>query len=117
MAVRVKFNHLPAIIQALEIEGSAGVHEAADTFEAQLVPKLWVDTGILRSTTRQMMPKRFGTTVAVGHWAGRGFIAGFLEWGTVKMAPQPVVTPAAHAFEPEFGAIMTKAIQRAVRAT
>lgn len=115
--VRVKYNHLPAIIRAMPNEAADGIRESADTFEATLTPQLWVDTGVLRGTVRELTPSRLGTTVAVGHWAGRAFYAGFLEFGTVKMAPRPVVTPAAHAFEPEFGNIMARAVQKAVRAT
>lgn len=117
MGVRVKYNNLPAVIAAIPREGAAGVKSFAEQFQRELDSTLWRDQGQLVSTIREIEPGTMSTTVAVGHWAGKAFYAGFLEWGTSKMSARPMVGPAAHANEPVYAATMASFIRAACGAT
>lgn len=113
MSVKIKSNNIPLVMERIRAEGSNGVKAFATQFKAELDASLWRDTGALVSTIREMEPGSMSTTVAVGHWAGKAFYAGFLEWGTSKMAARPMVGPAAHANEPVFASVMAAHIRRA----
>ncbi len=119
--VRVRRNELPRIIRAWRKEIDNGVDETARNMEDYLKPRVWLDTGVVRSTTTARTRGSLHARVGVGHHEGRGFYARFHEWGTVnpnitgKPVPaRPVVGPAAHAHEPILAANVTKAILRAI---
>ena len=116
MGVRVRSNRLGAIADALPREIANAVTEAADSLEQALESRVWIDTGVIKSTVNPRPQGPMHAEVIVGNVQGRGFYARFHEFGTVKMGANPVVGPTAHEFEPVYAQIMTQAVRKAVRA-
>lgn len=71
-----------------------------------------VDTGLLRkSITHRTRKTATGGTSEVGTNVE---YAPFQEFGTVKMAPQPFLTPALNEEKPRVTSIITQALRRTV---
>ena len=113
--VRIKKNLFPKIIAALPDAIDDEVDEAAADLASVLKSILWVNTGKLRRVTTDHPPGRNHAEVHVGYYLGHGFYSGFQEFGTVKQAPRPIVTPTAHEFEPVYAANRTKAVKNACK--
>lgn len=120
--VRVKYNHLPAVIRALPRELEQGMNEAALDLGNDLEPVLWEDTGVVISTVDPEV-QGLHATVGVGQVGGRGFYVRFLELGTsnpnkygIVFSPDPRVTRTGQAFEPAFASHIGDAAKRACRA-
>lgn len=71
-----------------------------------------VDTGLLRkSITHRVLKTASGGTAEVGTNVE---YAPYQEFGTVKMAPQPFLTPALNEEKPRVISILTSAMKKAV---
>lgn len=114
--VVVRYNHLKAVRAALPVEMGNGVDEIVDIIDAKLQIRVWRRTGILAETIKDRDPRKLHATISIGLNKGRGFYSRFLEWGTVKLAPRPVVGPVAHESEPIYVSVMTKRIRKACNA-
>lgn len=112
--VRVISNRVPQVIERLPREVDRAVDDTADGIAEQVRAGAWVDTGVLVSTVK---PETDGppmrSTVGIGEHEGRGFYAGFNEFGTSRQTARPVVVPAAHAHEPVLAVEVADAVQRA----
>lgn len=103
MPIRVRFNHLPAVIAAMPRELDDGVDEAADGLALILKSTLWVDTGMIRRVTAVKDESRpMHAAIDVGFYLGKGFYSGFQEFGTHKQAPRPIVLPTAEVFRGRY---------------
>lgn len=111
--VRVVYNRLPQVIQALPREVDKAVDDTARSLEAMIEANAWKDTGEVIQTTKSETGGTMRATVGVGVLRGRGFYALFLEDGTSKMAARPVVRPAAHLHEPVLAVETATAVRRA----
>lgn len=111
--VRVKYNHLPAVIAALPKEIGRGLDEFVDHLDSELKARVWKRTGIVASTIQDRDPAALHATISVGLNKDKGFYSRFNEWGTVKQGARPVVGPVAHESEPKLVEIMTKHVKRA----
>jgi HK97 gp10 family phage protein len=111
--VRVKYNHLPAVIKMLPKEIGRGLDEFVDHLDNELKSRVWRRYGIVTSTIQDRDPAALHANISVGLRSDRGFYSRFNEWGTVKQSARPVVGPVAHESEPKFAQIMEKHIKRA----
>lgn len=100
---KIVFDHSKKI--AAELRPAAGkiVHATALGIEAGAKARVPVKTGTLRRSIHTEMSgpttARVGTSV---------FYGPYVEYGTVRMAPRPYLTPAAEAARPRFVADMSK---------
>lgn len=91
---RIIFNHIPQGIARLQTKIDDAVERVGDDavdLAHSIVP---VDTGQLRTSIHRTDNARGGwVTILAGGEAA--FYAGYIEFGTVKMAARPFLTPAA----------------------
>lgn len=113
--VVLRSNRLGEIARRLPGAIEQAVQDSAQNLRDTLEPQLWERTGVIRSTADATGGNGMHATVGVGHESGRGFYAGFQEWGTSKQAPRPVVGPAGHAHEPVFARDVGDAVKRVAR--
>jgi len=121
MPVRLKSNRLPRIISQLPDAVDDGVLAAGNALIAELKGGVWKRWGGITSSVKQEKQGLGHTIVGVGGWApdrggaARGFYAGYQEFGTSKQGARPVVVPAAHAFEGDFGTHVGEEVRKVVR--
>jgi HK97 gp10 family phage protein len=113
LGVRIKYNHLPIIIDRLPKAIDDEVGEAAEDIAAVLKVTLWIDTGMVRRVTTDRAYGGMHAEVWIGYNRGHGFYSRFNEWGTVKMKARPIVGPTAHAYEPVYANQMSRAVRKA----
>jgi HK97 gp10 family phage protein len=111
--IRVVYNKLPKIIDALPVNIDKEVNDAATDIADVLKSRLWVDTGTLRRVTTDFTPGFNHAEVWIGYYLGKGFYSGFQEWGTVKQDARPIVGPTAHQYETVYASNMEKAVRKA----
>lgn len=116
MGVRVKYNHFGAIARALPRELDGAVKGTAEDMVHELKGTLWEDTGKIRRVTTDHDAGPLHAEVWVGYYLGHGFYSGFQEFGTVKQAARPIVTPTAHRYERVLAANAARAVRRATTA-
>ena len=94
----VVFNHIPALIAAVEVNSRAAPKKVADEILADAKARAPVLTGALRAsgTTRSI---EAGKSAEIEFGAP---YAGYVEYGTYKMAAQPFLYPAVQAHEKQF---------------
>lgn len=112
-SVHVVYNHLPAVIVALERNIDNAVDEAAEGLALILKGILWVDTGMIRRVTTHKDQGKNHAEVWIGYNRGHGFYSRFQEWGTVKQAARPIVGPTSHLFQKRYEEEMAHAIREA----
>jgi HK97 gp10 family phage protein len=120
---RVKRNDFPKVIEAMPRKILDGVESTAQEMVDHLVPILWVDTTVLRSTARVYKEGGLSASVGVGlnprrsgHGsAARGFYAAYQEFGTSRQPARPIVGPTAMLFEPRYAKIMADMVREACR--
>ena len=111
--LRVVRNDFGTIIDRLPKAIDQEVDDSAKDLAESLKLTLWIDTGLLRQVTTDHDDGTNHAEVWVGYYLGKGFYSGFQEFGTRKQAARPIVTPAAHAFEPIYAQNMSKAVEEA----
>jgi hypothetical protein len=116
VGVRVRYNHFGAIARALPRELDKAVKGTADDMAQELKGTLWEDTGKLRRVTTAWDAGPLHAEVHIGYYLSHGFYSGFQEFGTVKQAARPIVTPTAHRYERVLAENGVRAIRRAVTA-
>lgn len=116
MGVRIKYNHLPAVIERLPKAIDAAVDDLASDMATEFKTTLWVDTGLVRRVTVDRSRGRNHAEVWIGYNRGRGFYSRFQEWGTVKQRARPIVGPTAHRYEAVYRAKMAVAVAKACAA-
>lgn len=116
--VTIKSNKLPQIIAKLPDASDKGLQDAGDALVETLKPAVWHRWGYVERSI-QTYPLANGVAVGVGKTGrgsqGWGFYAIYNEFGTSKQGARPVVVPAAHAFETQFGVVYGAQIERVVR--
>lgn len=96
----VVFNHIPALIAAVEANSRAAVKSTADKIRDDAKARAPVDTGYLRSSI-------VSTSVSTGKEAEIQVGAEYgiyVEYGTYKMGARPFLSPAVAAHVDDFAA-------------
>ena len=88
----VRTNMLPSLSRSIAARAKAEVKQATDAIAAAAQSAAPVETGELRASIAETK----GEVVASSDHAG------YVEFGTVHMAAQPFLTPAAEAERPRF---------------
>lgn len=94
----VVYNHIPALIAAVESNTRAAVKRTADSVLRDAKGRIHRQSGQLQDTA-------FTQSNEGGKSASIEFpapYAGFVEYGTYKMSPRPFLGPAIAAHEAEF---------------
>lgn len=94
----VVYNHIPALIAAVEANAQRAPKRVADKIAVSARARVPVDTGYLKSTIESVSVSRAKEAEVR---VGAGY-AGFVEYGTYKMAAQPFLGPAVDEFKDEF---------------
>src|SRR5690242_11274139 len=94
-----EFNHLPQMAEALQRAASELVRTAAFDVEHKAKQVVPVDTGALKNSIQTVIIDAYNAEVD----AGMDYSAD-VEFGTIHMAAQPYMTPAANAVRPQFQA-------------
>lgn len=113
MTVRVRFNKLPRVINDLNGEVNDAVDDTAEVIGRMAQAAAPVRSGVLVRTTKSDAAGDMHAVVEAGIYRGRGFYAGFQEFGTSHHGPQPFMVPSAHAGEPVLVQKTTQAVRRA----
>lgn len=128
MGLITEFNHLEAAKEAINQAISKAVRKAAFDVEGQAKVRAAVDTGFMKSSIYAEMHDSSDYGGAGEPPAGAELLAEipraeddhtayvavgasygiYVEFGTVHMAAQPFMTPAADAVQPSFVAAMEK---------
>lgn len=115
--VRVKTNHVPAVMAALPREIDGAVKTEAREMATELQGKVWKRYGYIKgATVPRTATAQYHAEVWVGYNRDQGFYSRFQEWGTIYQAPRPIVGPTAHEHEPLFAQRMTRAVKDACNA-
>jgi HK97 gp10 family phage protein len=118
---RVVRNDFPRVIAGMRRELPLGVEATGTEMVEHLIPILWVDTGILRSTAEVYKEGGLRVSVGVGlnparsgHGArAHGFYAAYQEFGTSRQRARPIVGPTAMLFETRYAQRMAEAVRKA----
>ncbi|HEV8639450.1 MAG TPA: HK97-gp10 family putative phage morphogenesis protein [Chloroflexota bacterium] len=102
-SVKVVFNHLPKLRQALRPRAGAIVQAAALGIEADAKRRVPVRTGALRRSIHTVMTTPLSATVGPSAEYGA-----YVEFGTRSMPARPYLIPAAEAARGPFVAAMKK---------
>lgn len=115
--VKVKTNHVPAVIKAMPEKIDGAVKDEARGMAAELKQIVWYRYGYIKgATVPRIATPMYHAEVWVGYNKEQGFYSRFQEWGTIYQAPRPLVGPTAHAHEPLFAQRMADAVKEACRA-
>lgn len=95
----VIFNRIPELIVQVEAVSRSAPKRVADKVAADARSRAPVDTGYMKSTIESVsVESGKSAEVRVG-----AEYAGYVEYGTYKMAAQPFLTPAFEAHAKELG--------------
>jgi hypothetical protein len=107
----MKFNHFPDINERIERAAADMVAETANAIEAD-VSGTWSYTNIpVRVVNRTKTGQKIQAWVSAG--SNKRFYAAFLENGTITVAPNPAMTPAAERHGSSFIS-RAKALERLI---
>jgi HK97 gp10 family phage protein len=95
----VVYNHIPALIVAVEANSRAAPKRTADRIVTKAKTYVPVDTGALKNSIRAETVEAGKSAIVTVNEP----YAGYVEYGTVFMAAQPFLTPAT---EEETGAFI-----------
>jgi hypothetical protein len=115
MSVKVKYNHIPKVVQRLPREVDKAVDRTGDEIASiarRLAP---VRTGLLVRKTKGNGAGSMHAAVESGIYRGHAFYAGFLEFGANQPGgmAQPYMIPAAHIGERLFVKNVSDAVENA----
>ena len=118
---RVVRNDFPTVISGMRREIPDGVDRTGTELAEHLRPILWIDTGVLKSTTEVYREGGARVSVGVGlnparsgHGArAHGFYAAYQEFGTSRQPARPIVGLTAMLFELRYAQIMADAVREA----
>lgn len=116
MPVRIKYNHLPAVIRAIPKKERQAIARTAYDIINALKGAVWHRWGYIAASVKDHSQDPFHADIWIGEIGHTGFYSGFQEFGTVKQAPRPVVGPVAHMHEPVLVKHTTEALREAARA-
>lgn len=105
MSITRKFDRSAQVLAALTNAAHQGLRETALFIEARAEALVPVDTGRLRGTIEAEETGRLEMEVQEGEGLVPNYGV-FQEFGTVRMAPQPHLTPAAQEGERVFGELV-----------
>lgn len=94
--VKVVFNHFPEIARLLPELTQELLKETAEAVAEEARANVRVRSGKTKESIVTEVEK-YRALVIVKHFVGH-----FLEFGTIKMAAKPFLTPAAEKFKPLF---------------
>lgn len=102
----IRYNRIPEIVARFPAAVRAAVSKAALDIEADAKALCPVDTGALRGSIKAEIEGTRATIEPHMEYAG------YVEFGTYKMAPQAYMRPAADINEPKFIAAMEALVGR-----
>lgn len=108
ISIQVKSNRLRELATKAPRVAADVIRATVADIEADARQRVPVDTGALRDSIKgRVINQQSGEVTAGG---GDVDYAGYVEYGTVKMAAQPYMHPAADAARPRFEAAVARAI-------